>query len=72
MKAPTKYNKNTFKVRIKKASKQAKRIVFDLRNMKEKYDEAQNFIIDLFIGNREIRRMIIITKRGKVLDFRKK
>lgn len=33
MKAPMKFNENTLKVRMKKASKQAKRIIFDLRNV---------------------------------------
>ena len=72
MKAPIKYNENTLKIRIKKASKQAKRIVFDLRNMKKEYNEAQDYIIELFEGNRETRRMILITKHKKVLDFYKR
>lgn len=72
MKAPIKYNENTLKIRMKKASKQAKRIVFDFRNMKRDYEEAQAFVIKLFIGNREMRRMIIVTKDKKVLDFYKR
>ena len=72
MKAPTRYNKNTLKIRIKKASKQAKRIVFDMRNMEKEYNEAQDYIVKLFEGNREIRRMILITRCKKVLDFYKR
>ena len=72
MKAPMGYNENTLKVRMKKASKQAKRIIFDFRNMKKDYKEAQAFVVKLFIGNREMRRMIILTKDKKVLDFYKR
>ena len=72
MKAPIKYNENTLKIRMKKASKQAKRIIFDFRNMKKDYEEAQAFVVKLFIGNREMRRMIIVTKDGKVLDYYKR
>lgn len=72
MKAPMKYNENTLKIKMKKASKQAKRIVFDFRNMEKEYKEAQEFVVKLFIGNYEMRRMIIITKDKKVLDFYKK
>ena len=66
------YNENTLKVRMKKASKQAKRIIFDFRNMKKDYKEAQAFVVKLFTGNREMRRMIILTKDKKVLDFYKR
>ena len=72
MKAPMRYNENTLKVRMKKASKQAKRIIFDFRNMKKDYKEAQSFVVKLFTGNREMRRMIILTKDKKVLDFYKR
>lgn len=35
-------------------------------------EKTQEFVVKLLIGNREIRRMIIIAKSGKVLDFYKK
>ena len=72
MKAPMKNNKNTLKIRMKKASRQAKRIVFDFRNMKKEYEEAQEYVIRLFLGNYVMRRMIIITKDEKVLEFFKR
>lgn len=72
MKTPMSYNENTLKIRMKKASKQAKRIVFDFRNMKKEYDKAQKFVIKLFVGNHEMRRMIVVTKDKKVLDFYKR
>ena len=72
MKAPIKYNENTLKKRMKKASKQAKKVIFDFRNMKKDYDEAQRYATKLFKGNHEMRRMIVITKDKKVLDFYKR
>lgn len=72
MKAPISFNENTIKIRMKKASKQAKRIVFDFRNMKKEYREAEEYVIRLFAGNHEIRRMIVITKDKKVLDYNKR
>lgn len=71
IKTPINYNKNTLKNRMKKASKQANQVIFDLRNVKN-HEKAQKYIIELFRGNRRIRRMIIITKDKKVLDLRKK
>ena len=56
---------------MKKASKQASRVIFDLRNIKNGYDKAEYSLIKLFYGNTRIRRMIIIKKNGKTLDFRK-
>lgn len=72
MKAPTKYNEKTLKKRMKKASKQADKVIFDFRNMKKDYDKAQRYVIGLYKGNHKIRRMIIITKDKKVLDFQKR
>ena len=68
-KAPHSFNKQTLKNRMKKAAKQAGRVIFDLRNLKKDYDEAESFIVKLFIGNTEIRRMMIIKKSGEILDF---
>lgn len=72
VKAPIKYNKNTIKNRIKEAAKQADRIIFDLRNIKTNYMEAEKEIIKLFMGNQNLRRMILITKSGKTIDFFKR
>lgn len=72
MKAPIKYNENTLKKKIKKASEQAQKIVYDLRNVKRGHKKLQSSVIKLFTGNADIRRMILITKDGKVLDFYKR
>ena len=72
MKAPTKYNKNTLKKKVRKASMQAQRVVYDLRNAGKDHDELQKAVIKLYEGNSNIRRMILITKDKKVLEFFKR
>ena len=72
MKAPIKYNKNTLKKKIRKASSQAQRVIYDLRNVKKDHDELRRAVIKLFEGNPNIRRMIIITKDNQVLEFFKR
>ena len=68
-KAPHNFNKQTLKNRMKKAAKQAGRVIFDLRNLRKDYDETESFIVKLFIGNSKMRRMMIIKKSGEILDF---
>ena len=71
MKSPKKFNKSTIKKRIKKASKQASHIVFDLRKLKATREEARLFLVELFEHNHSIRRMILIVDENKVFDFLK-
>ena len=40
--------------------------------MKKNYEDAQTFVIKLFTGNCGMRRMMIITKDKKILDFYKR
>lgn len=69
MKAPTSFNENTLKIRMKKASKQASHVIFDLRNIKKEYTKVEKCIIDLFAGNSRMRRMILIKKNGEAVDI---
>ena len=69
MKAPTTKNEDTIIKRFRKASGQAGRIVFDLRKTSGKSSDTQDLIIKLFKKSGRARRLIIITKTGKVLDF---
>lgn len=78
MKAPKTANPKTLKKRMAKASKQATRVIFDIRGAATKYQEAEKIAIDLFKGNRTLRRMLLITyrpdgegRREIILDFRK-
>lgn len=69
MKAPTSFNENTLKLRMKKAAKQAGHIVFDLRSVKKNSEKVEKYINGLFIGNSKMRRMILIKKDGRAVDF---
>ena len=69
MKAPTSFNENTLKLRMKKAAKQAGYVVFDLRNVKKNPDKVEKYIIELFTGNSRMRRMILIRKDGRAIDL---
>ena len=71
MKAPRRYNEQTLKNRMRKAARQAGRVVFDLRNLDIAKEKTKQFVIKLFIGNSDMRRMIIIENDKKVLDFLK-
>ncbi len=72
IKAPMTTNAKTLKKRFHKASKQANRVIFDLRGVKHDYDKTKSIVIKMFEGNPEIRRMIIVPKSGNsILDFSK-
>lgn len=68
MKRPNSSNENTIKNRFRKASKQASKIIFDLRNVKRDADKVEKQIIDLLKSGGRVRRIIIIEKSGRVLD----
>ena len=71
MKAPETVNRATLKKRMHKASKQADKTIFDLRNIRRGRDEAEKTIMELFIGNRILRRMILIRSDREVIDIMK-
>ena len=71
MKSPTSFKKSTIKENFRKASSQADRIIFDLRRVKKHADEVEKYILSLFRGKGEIRKLIIITKDGRLLAYSK-
>ena len=71
IKTPTSHNENTIKIRFRKASKQAKRIIFDLRSVKKKADKVEKQIIDLFQGSGNVHHIMIIEKSGRLLELKK-
>lgn len=70
-KTPTKSNANTIKNRFRKASKQASNVIFDLRFIHDNANQVEEQIIKLFQNGGKVRRMMIIEKDGKILDFYK-
>lgn len=71
MKAPESINKATLKKRMHKASQQADKVIFDLRNIKANYESAEKIVLELFLGNHTLRRMILIKNTGIALDITK-
>lgn len=68
-KAPESSNRNTIKEHFKKASKQANKVIFDLRRVILDDKPVENYILGLFKKGGRINRMIIIRKNGKVFDI---
>ena len=71
IKGPTSNNKTTLKNRFSKASKQARKIIFDLRGIKHNSEVAEKEILKLFEKPGNVDHMIIIRKNGTTLDFSK-
>ena len=69
VKTPTSYKLNTIRNRFREASDQATKIIFDLRLIKNDTDKIERLLIGMFKGDGLVRRMIIIKKDGKVVDF---
>ena len=68
VKTPTSCNKTTIKNRFREAADQATHIVFDLRNIRKHSDDVKKQLINLFMEEGLVHRMIIIEKSGKALD----
>lgn len=71
MKSPTTYNKATIKADFRKAKSQSDRIIFDLRRVKKNADDVEKQVLKIFEGRGRVRRLIIIKKDGRVLDYSK-
>lgn len=71
MKAPTTANENTLTRRMRKASKQANRVIVDLRGTGKNFAKTKTIIIKLFGELSGLRRMLLIETDGKTLDFSK-
>ena len=53
------------------ASKQAMRIIVDLRRVRNNYEKIEKDIIKRFYNKGSFRIMILITKDGRVFEYRK-
>ena len=71
MKSPTGETKNTIKNNIQNALKQSTNVILDLRRIKRPMEKCMNEIEREFKENKKIKRILVITKTGKLLDFSK-
>ncbi|MBR6505459.1 hypothetical protein IKT18_01275 [Candidatus Saccharibacteria bacterium] len=72
IKSPESPNKKTLKKRIHEASEQSSHIILDLRRVKGDSSRIETAVLERFKKNASLKRMILITKKGKVIDFLKK
>jgi hypothetical protein len=71
IKSPNNDGKHTIEHIFRKALKQSKNIIFDLRRTKMSNDKCVSQIIKHFTLIRGIGRLLIITKSNKLLDIKK-
>ena len=72
IKTPITSSQKTIKKRIHKASLQSNHIIFDLRHIKPNAaEQIQKDIIKRFTEKRTLRRMLLISNDGALIDFRK-
>ena len=70
IKSPSNYNETTIKKRFRKSKHQSGgRSIFDLRKIRKDSDKAKKFILELFSSTREMHRIILIEKDGRVFDY---
>lgn len=70
-KSPTGDGKNNIKRQFDDASKQADKLVLDLRRTKLPAEKAERQAKSHFQGVMNLKRLLLITKDGKVLDIRR-
>ena len=70
-KSPTTSNLKTIKKRMHEASEQAMRVIVDLRRVRNNYNKIEKDIIKRFYDKGSFRIMILITKDGRVFEYRK-
>ena len=69
IKSPTGNSKYTIQKQFRRASKQAKNIIIDTRRTKLKDDNIEKAIIIELKKRSNIKKVILINKKEKVLDF---
>lgn len=70
VKGPVSVNLNTLEVTFKKAVKQSKYLIFDLRRLRRDYDVMRR-LQRRFSESKRVKEMLIITKAGELLELRK-
>ena len=71
MKSPTGETRNTIKNNIQGALRQSVNVILDLRRVKRPMEKCLRDIEREFTHNTKLRRLLVITKSKKVLDFSK-
>ena len=70
IKSPEGFNANTFEHTLKDALKQAPNIIITTSRIKKVRDlKVRNFLINQVRNNKHIKHLIMITKRGQIIDI---
>lgn len=70
IKSPVGESKNNIQKNIRAAAKQSRNVVIDLRRSKLHQERAVGYINQFLSRPNNIKRLIVITKRAKVLDIK--
>ena len=71
IKRPTANSKYTIQHAFKSALKQSPNIIFDLRSSKLHQEQAKRKLEKFFNESKSVKRLIIILKSQKILDYKK-
>lgn len=69
MKSPVGCSKSTLEHCFKKAAKQSENLIIDLRRIKIEEFTAMSQLENLFQKSKRVKKLKIISKKGKVIDF---
>lgn len=70
LKSPERFNANTLQHTISDALKQSPNIIIDTSRMKKVRDyQVQRFLVSQVYKNTRIKRLLMVTKQGKIVDI---
>ena len=70
IKSPEAFNANTFEHTLKNAVKQSPNLIIDTFRMKKVRDlKVRNFLVNQMRKQKQIKKIIMITKRGQIVDI---
>lgn len=70
IKSPESFNSNTFEHKLKDATKQSPNLIIDTSRIKKVRDlKVRNFLVNQMRKQKQIKRMIMVTKRGQIIDI---
>lgn len=69
MKAPTGGSKYTIQNQFKRAAKQSRNLILDSRRMSLKSEDIKQEVAKQFTVRRSIKKLKLVTKSGKLIDF---
>lgn len=68
IKSPESFNSNTFEHKLKDATKQSPNLIIDTYRIKKVRDlKVRNFLVNQMRKQKQIKRMIMVTKRGQIM-----